>query len=274
MTRMNSSALSTKQMLQLPLLEECCGISHFFTTRQGGVSRGMAYGTMNPGLYTSDDPACVRQNLAILAERIALPVERIVMPHQTHEDRLLTIDAAFLSKPEAEQKRLLEGVDGLLTAERELCVAVSTADCVPLLLYAADKRVVAAVHAGWRGTVKGIARLAVERLKNQLGCDPAQIRAGLGPSISQAAFEVGEEVVDAFQEAGMPMYRLLRRDPATGKGHIDLWKANSWQLTEAGVPASQIAVAGVCTYTHWERYFSARRLGVESGRIVSGIFNH
>ena len=72
----------------------------------------------------------------------------------------------------------------------------------------------------------------------------------------------------------MPMYRLLRRDPATGKGHIDLWKANAWQLTEAGVPASQIAVAGICTYTQWERYFSARRLGVESGRMVSGIFNH
>ena len=178
---MNNNKVFQKEMLRLPLLEECRGISHFFTTRQGGVSRGMAFGSMNPGLY--------------MAERLGLPVTRIVMPHQTHEDRLLTIDADFLAKPMAEQRQLLEGVDGLMTAEPQLCVAVSTADCVPLLLYAPDQAVVAAVHAGWRGTVKGIAQKAVRQLQSEFGCDPALVRAAIGPSISQAAFEVGEEVV-------------------------------------------------------------------------------
>ncbi|MCF2604685.1 peptidoglycan editing factor PgeF [Parabacteroides distasonis] len=259
-------------MLRLPLLEECRGISHFFTTRQGGVSRGMAFGSMNPGLYTADDPEAVRRNLAILAERIGLPVTRIVMPHQTHEDRLLTIDADFLAKPMAEQRQLLEGMDGLMTAEPQLCVAVSTADCVPLLLYAPDQAVVAAVHAGWRGTVKGIAQKAVRQLQSEFGCDPTLVRAAIGPSISQAAFEVGEEVVEAFASAGMPLYRLMRRDPNNGKAHIDLWGANRWQLMEAGVEATHIEIAGICTYSQWERFFSARRLGVQSGRIVSGIF--
>lgn len=270
--KMNNNQSFQKEMLRLPLLEACRGISHFFTTRQGGVSRGMAYGSMNPGLYTTDDPEAVRRNLAILAERIGLSVERIVMPHQTHEDRLLTIDADFLAKPMAEQRQRLEGVDGLVTAEPRVCVAVSTADCVPLLLYAPDQGVVAAVHAGWRGTVKGIAQKAVRQLQSEFGCDPSQVRAGIGPSISQAAFEVGEEVVEAFASAGMPLYRLMRRDPNYGKAHIDLWGANRWQLMEAGVAAGHIEVAGICTYSQWERFFSARRLGVQSGRIVSGIF--
>ena len=269
---MNNNKVFQKEMLRLPLLEECRGISHFFTTRQGGVSRGMAFGSMNPGLYTADDPEAVRRNLAILAERLGLPVTRIVMPHQTHEDRLLTIDADFLAKPMAEQRQLLEGVDGLMTVEPQLCVAVSTADCVPLLLYAPDQAVVAAVHAGWRGTVKGIAQKAVRQLQSEFGCDPALVRVAIGPSISQAAFEVGEEVVEAFASAGMPLYRLMRRDPNNGKAHIDLWGANRWQLMEAGVEARHIEIAGICTYSQWERFFSARRLGVQSGRIVSGIF--
>lgn len=269
---MNNNKVFQKEMLRLPLLEECRGISHFFTTRQGGVSRGMAYGSMNPGLYTEDDPEAVRRNLAILSERIGLPVARIVMPHQTHEDCLLTIDADFLMKPMAEQRQLLEGVDGLVTAEPQVCVAVSTADCVPLLLYAPDQGVVAAIHAGWRGAVKGIAQKAVRCLQTMFGCDPAQVRAGIGPSISQAAFEVGEEVVEAFSSAGMPVYRLMRRDPNNGKARIDLWGANRWQLMEVGVEAGHIEIAGICTYTQWEHFFSARRLGVRSGRIVSGIF--
>lgn len=271
-TKMNNNKVFQKEMLRLPLLEECRGISHFFTTRQGGVSRGMAYGSMNPGLYTEDDPEAVRRNLAILSERIGLPVARIVMPHQTHEDCLLTIDADFLMKPMAEQRQLLEGVDGLVTAEPQVCVAVSTADCVPLLLYAPDQGVVAAIHAGWRGAVKGIAQKAVRCLQTMFGCDPAQVRAGIGPSISQAAFEVGEEVVEAFSSAGMPVYRLMRHDPNNGKAHIDLWGANRWQLMEVGVEAGHIEIAGICTYTQWEHFFSARRLGVRSGRIVSGIF--
>ena len=172
----------------------------------------------------------------------------------------------------AEQRQLLEGVDGLVTAEPQVCVAVSTADCVPLLLYAPDQGVVAAIHAGWRGPVKGIAQKAVRCLQTMFGCDPAQVRAGIGPSISQAAFEVGEEVVEAFSSAGMPVYRLMRRDPNNGKAHIDLWGANRWQLMEVGVEAGHLEIAGICTYTQWEHFFSARRLGVRSGRFVSGIF--
>ena len=98
----------------------------------------------------------------------------------------------------------MEGVDALVTNVPDVCIAVSTADCVPVLLYAPDRKVVAAVHAGWRGTVLHIARKAASLMIEAYDCDPTQLVAGIGPSISQAAFEVGEEVVKSFSNGGLP----------------------------------------------------------------------
>ena len=134
-------------------------ISHFTTTRHGGVSTG-TYASMNPGVYTEDDPGFIRKNLELLSDAVGISLENMVIPHQTHEDRVLAIDASFLSLNDKERKLRLEGVDALVTNVPDVCVAVSTADCVPVLLYAPDRKVVAAVHAGWRGTVLHIARKA------------------------------------------------------------------------------------------------------------------
>lgn len=118
----------------------------------------------------------------------------------------------------------MEGVDALVTNVPDVCIAVSTADCVPVLLYAPDRKVVAAVHAGWRGTVLHIARKAASLMIEAYDCDPTQLVAGIGPSISQAAFEVGEEVVKAFQMAASQwsgffdvMRRLKKRISIYGK---------------------------------------------------------
>ena len=134
-------------------------ISHFTTTRHGGVSTG-TYASMNPGVYTEDDPGFIRKNMELLSDAVGISLENMVIPHQTHEDRVLAIDASFLSLNDKERKQRLEGVDALVTNVPDVCVAVSTADCVPVLLYAPDRKVVAAVHAGWRGTVLHIARKA------------------------------------------------------------------------------------------------------------------
>ena len=245
-------------------------ISHFTTTRHGGVSTG-TYASMNPGVYTEDDPGFIRKNLELLSNAVGISLENMVIPHQTHEDRVLAIDASFLSLNDKERKLRLEGVDALVTNVPNVCVAVSTADCVPVLLYAPDRKVVAAVHAGWRGTVLHIARKAASLMIEAYDCDPTQLVAGIGPSISQAAFEVGEEVVKAFQMAGFPMERILRRNAETQKAHIDLWETNRLQLLEAGLLSGHIEIAGICTYIRYEDYFSARRLGVKSGRILTGI---
>ena len=245
--------------------------------RHGGVSTGN-FSSLNPAIYTADDPARVRRNLELLAEAINLVAEReilaperIIMAHQTHDDRSLIIDGSFLACPAEERKERLEGVDALITALPGVCVSVATADCVPVLLYAPDRGVVAAVHAGWRGTVAMIAQKTALRMRAEFGCDLARMRAGIGPSIGPDAFEVGEEVVDAFRAAGFPG-RVFRRNAVSGKAHIDLWEANRAQLLDAGLLAEHMEVAGICTYTRHEDYFSARRLGIRSGRLLSGIF--
>ena len=254
-----------------------CHISHFATTRFGGVSEG-SLGGMNAGRYTDDDPEHVRQNISLLCEAFHLQPERLIMPHQTHGTQIRKIDESFLHLSKSEQMEALEGIDALVTDVPEVCVAVSTADCVPVLLYAPDRQVVAAIHAGWRGVVRGIVPQTVASFQAEYGCDVKQMEAVIGPSISQSAFEVGEEVVEQFRQSSawtlIEVESLFWKHPETGKTHIDLWRGVQLQLNRGGLPDSRIHLAGICTYQHHDRFFSARRLGIRSGRILSGIWLH
>jgi len=258
------------KMLQFPVLSGDCNISHFVTTRHGGVSEG-AYTSFNPGEYSGDDPEAVRVNRKLLSEAIGIPSECIFAPFQVHGAEIRSIEPFFLSLPLDEQQIYLHGVDALVTNVPGVCIAVSTADCVPVLLYAPDVKAVAAVHAGWRGTVQRIAAKTVRFLIDEYGADPCFMKAGIAPSIGPGAFEVGEEVVDAFRKAGFEMPHILKRNADTGKAHINLWEANRLQLLAEGLSTGNIELAGICTHTHPDEFFSARRLGIKSGRILSGI---
>lgn len=173
----------------------------------------------------------------------------------------------------------LEGVDAVMTDVPQVCVSVSTADCIPILIYDRVHHAVAAVHAGWRSTVLRISEAVLQAMADAYGTRPQDVEAAIGPGISLEAFEVGDEVYEAFRTAGFPMEEMARRYPATGDGsgrmekwHLDLWQANRGLLEGCGVPSARIHLAGVCTYLHSERFFSARRLGIRSGRILNGIF--
>ena len=258
------------KMLQFPVLSEDCNISHFVTTRQGGVSKG-AYASFTPGEYSGDNPEAVRANRKLLSDAIRIPSERIFAPFHVHGAEVRSIEPSFLSLPLEEQQLYMHGVDQLVPHIHKNNIAVSTADCVPVLLYAPDVKTVAAIHAGWRGTVQRIVAKTVRFLIDEYGADPCLMKAGIAPSIGPDAFEVGEEVVDAFREAGFEMPRILKRNVDTGKAHIDLWEANRLQLLSEGLSTGHIELAGICTYTHPDDFFSARRLGIKSGRILSGI---
>lgn len=153
----------------------------------------------------------------------------------------------------------------------DVCIGVSTADCIPILLYDPEHHAAAAVHAGWRGTVMRIAEKSIRQMTLDYGTRPELLEAVIGPGISQEAFEVGDEVYDAFREAGFPMSEIARKQE---KWHIDLWAANYLQLENCGLRINHIQVSGICTYRHCEEYFSARRLGIASGRIFTGIILH
>lgn len=258
------------KMLQFPKLSGICNISHFVTTRHGGVSKG-AYASFNQGEYGGDDKDAVRMNRLLLSEAIGIPQERIVVPIQTHKDEVKVIESPFFSLSNEEQLNYLCGVDALITSLPDVCIAVATADCVPVLLYAPDVHVVAAIHAGWRGTVLRIVKKVARFIIDGYGANPSLMRAGIGPSISVDAFEVGEEVVETFYEEGFDMDRIMKRDLESNKAHIDLWEANRMQLLACGLLERNIETAGICTYTHSDDFFSARRFGLKSGRLLSGI---
>lgn len=252
-------------------------VEAFSTTRHGGVSTG-AYAAFNINEYCGDTADDVAANRRLLARELDIDVDDIIIPHQTHGTVARVVDKAFLAAPAQERRQLLEGVDAVITCERRVCVGVSTADCIPVLLFDPDHSIVAAVHAGWRGTVARIVEKTVATMTTSLGASTTNMLAWIGPGISLDAFEVGDEVYDAFSHAGFSMPAISRRYPSADsaaadgcKWHIDLPECNRLQLLAAGLNAERVSSCGICTYGQSDDYFSARRLGVSSGRIFSGI---
>lgn len=244
---------------QLTYYDMGTGVTAFSTTRQGGCSTGN-YAAFNINGYCGDDEVHIAANKVALCGLLGIDSNRLVMPHQVHDCVVRRIDGP--------QQGVIEGVDAVMTDVPQLCIGVSTADCIPVLLYDSTHRAVSAVHAGWRGTVLRIVQKAVEAMCHAYGTAPADLQAVIGPGISLDSFEVGDEVYDQFLSAGFDMQPISRRE---AKWHIDLPMCNRLQLMEAGVPADHIQMTNICTYQQYDRYFSARRLGIQSGRIYTGI---
>lgn len=244
------------------------GVTAFSSTRHGGVGKGN-YASFNINYYCGDQWENIEANRASLCQMLGIDEWHLVYPHQTHGDVVKTIDSQWMEALSPAEKRYsLDGVDAVMTNLSGVCIGVSTADCIPILLYDGTHHACCAVHAGWRGTVKRIVQKAVEALASTYGTSPQQLKAVIGPGISLKSFEVGDEVYEQFAQAGFDMARIACKYE---KWHIDLWECNKRQLMEVGVPETDIHVAGICTYIHHDDFFSARRLGINSGRIFSGI---
>ena len=242
----------------------------FSTTREGGCSTG-AYASLNCTAYTGDNPACVERNQQLLRDMLPYPPQELVIPYQTHGTSCLTIDETYLNASAEQKQKMLQGVDALTTNHAEICLCISTADCIPVLIYDQTHHAAAAIHAGWRGTVQRIVSQTLQQMQQRYGTEGKGCIACIGPGILLQAFETGDEVYEAFAAAGFPMSQLSYRHPSTQKYHLDLPAANLLQLQEFGIPIAQIEQSGICTYTQHDRFFSARRLGIKSGRILSGI---
>lgn len=200
----------------------------------------------------------------------ALPYA-VLQPHQTH-----TTNVRIVTSRDTTREDLRE-VDALITPLADFAIAVRTADCVPVLLYDPVQHVCAAVHAGWRGTVGRISQKTIALMAQEFGSRAEDLQAVVGPSIGPDNFQVGEEVVEAFSAAGFPMdlihtFRGPRREGSMAEGHhIDLWAANHWLLTEAGLLLPRVQVAGVCTYAHADRFYSARHDGNNHSRRIINV---
>lgn len=250
-----------KSLLGYELLSSYPNIFHFVTTRQGGCSVGN-YSSFNCSPFSGDNMESVCSNIQILLSAFPKQPKELVIPKQVHGTEVGVITPEYQS---------LDGLDALVTNEPGYCLCVSTADCVPILLYDPVHNAVAAIHAGWRGTVARIAQRTLEVMKENYATEAKDVIACIGPSISMEAFEVGTEVYDAFQNANFNMDKIAFWHTVMENWHIDLWEANRYLLMEAGVCYSNIEIAEICTYKCDEQFFSARRLGIQSGRILSGI---
>ena len=243
----------------------------FSTYRGEGTG---SYEGFNITHYCGDTALHVEQCREELCRELGIDDNHLILPRQTHGDKVIAIDSTFMQLSKAQQTDALMGVDAIITDLEQTCIGVSTADCIPVLLHDTKHDVIAAIHAGWRGTVAMIVCKVIDKMKSLYGSCAGDIDAIIGPGISIDAFEVGDEVYEAFKEAGFAMQQIARRYPAAAGGekwHIDLWEANSLLLQQCGVARENIHIAGVCTYKNHCDFFSARRLGIKSGRIFSGI---
>lgn len=265
-----------------PMLKEYTtadSVVAFSTTRQGGVSLG-AYSSFNINEYCGDTAEHIAENRRLLAQRLGIAPDHIILPHQVHGAEVRQIGADFLQLPENERRMIVEGVDALVTNQRGICIGVSTADCIPVLLYDEVHHAVAAIHAGWRGTVQRIVQTTIDMMHLYYHTQPSELRAIIGPGISRDSFEVGDEVYEEFLQEGFDMAVVACQRPNMKKEgsvdqplkwHIDLPQCNALLLCQSGVPADRIQSSGICTYQHSDQFFSARQLGIQSGRIFTGI---
>jgi YfiH family protein len=207
---------------------------------------------------------------AFTARRDAVLPYPVIQGHQVHNCKVAVIDRPGLTRED------LEGYDAFVTNLPGVAIGVRTADCVPILLYDPVKRVIAAVHAGWKGTVLRISQNALEVMAFKFGSSAADIKAVIGPAIGPDSFQVGIEVAEKFKHAGFPMDYVWSfhgagdGTPMSGGHHIDLFKANRWLLEQAGVIPDNIQVFDIDTFTATE-FFSARREGAQCGRNINSI---
>jgi purine-nucleoside/S-methyl-5'-thioadenosine phosphorylase / adenosine deaminase len=259
---------------------------HGFSTRQGGSSRLGGSRVLNLGYARWDNRRTVEANRKRFLEAIDASRMRLVTLHQVHSGIVHVVEGV----PEEP----LRG-DALVSAAPGLLLAVETADCVPILLVDARRRVVAAVHAGWRGTLARIAEKVVGWMRMRFGTDPADVAAAIGPAIGPCCYEVGPEVSQAYcsqfdrakewfsepsgervNPDGPAGLDWLKKEPPgherpEPRAHLDLAAANCWQLEASGVPPGKIFSAGLCTACHRDRLFSYRRDGPGTGRMMAVI---
>ena len=252
------------EYLSLPELEAEGGLRAFFTSRNGGVSKG-DFGTLNFGGYTDDDPADVAENRRRVYDALGISGCTEGFVRQVHKDRICSITSPDILE---EDNFTINDADGLITNLEGLLIMTLHADCLPLFFYDRVRRVIAVSHAGWRGTAKAIGPKTIQQMQRDFGCDPADITAAVGPGISLCCFEVGPEVYEEFQRT-FPRIDECGYRKDDGKYMLDLKRINRIQLEEAG--AARVLVSEYCTKCNEERFFSHRRDHGRTGRMAAGM---
>lgn len=245
---MNNSLIGDLNSLQFKNLSKFDEINHFVTTRKYADDHN---------LKSDDLIVHLSQNL----ENIGVTTN---MLFQMHGNKIKIVSGT-------EENKTKENGDAMITQVPNQCLLIKTADCIPILLYDSKNKVVASVHAGWRGSLKEVAIQTVLTMVEKFNSDPLNIFVGIGPGIGPEVYEVGKSVFISFTSENKAYKECFVKQSAE-KYLLNLWEINKLQLLNAGIPEENIELSEICNYSDTERFFSARKEGMRTGRILSGIY--
>lgn len=257
------------QFYTIPHFEATGLVAHGFTTRAGGVSHG-PYSGLNTAFHVGDTIENVRANRALACEALGINPHHLVAGRQVHGDCVEVAQRRDRGRGALFYEEALPDTDALITGAPGVPLSSCYADCVPIFLLDPVKKVVALVHAGWKGTALKIGQKTVKKMAGVFGTDPGNCLAGVGPSIGPCCYKVDGRVIDPFQESFSDI-RGLADAVSNGKWRLNLWEANRRTLLDVGLKAENIAVACVCTSCHNDLFFSYRAQGGVAGRMASFI---
>jgi len=246
------------------------GIRHFISSRVGGVSNPPFDG-LNLGLHVGDHLPDVVKNRGLLASSLDSDLGNFTFASQTHSANVAVVEENHRGCGASELGTAFPDTDAMISQARNIWLCVQVADCVPVLLYDPEKKVIAAVHAGWKGIVKQIIQATVNKMATHFGCKPEKIIAGLGPSNGPCCYEIGEEVKLQIVALDELSQGTIRPGNNPGKYFFDQWKAVSLQLADAGLAQKHIEHSELCTQCLSKTFFSSRAGKGTTGRFAAGI---
>jgi hypothetical protein len=254
---MKKAPINGLKLWQFENLAQLHTIQHFVTDRISHSPEN----EFTLSFSSSPDKNYIQENRSRLALAMGVENSRLYFPSQVHKTRIVHVT-------EATSKEDLQETDALITNRTGICIAVMSADCVPILIYDKKNKAVGAVHSGWRGTVAKILDKTLQEMQQSFGTKGEDVYAGIGPSVSQDVYEVGEEVILEVRQTFGHKNDLIVPLP-NNKAKLDLWKANKVQLVEFGVAPSRIEISDLCTVKNNNHFFSARK--GDTGRFAAGI---
>ncbi|MDI9570771.1 MAG: peptidoglycan editing factor PgeF [Pseudomonadota bacterium] len=240
-------------------------VVHAFCTRRGGVSSGR-FAALNMSGREGETEANVNANWDIVAAAFGLARRQFFRVHQVHGDRIHVVDDADFPIHDRRPREC----DAVVTNRPGLALCILTADCAPVLVADPARRVVAAVHAGWRGTALNISGQVVRLLRERFGSPPGELQAAIGPAIGPCCYEV-DAVVRAAMDGHPDREAVFAAQPAPGKWRLDLALANRLQMEAAGIPGGNIRTAALCSSCRQDLFYSHRGAGGQTGRLLNFI---
>lgn len=252
----------------IPQFDSTNLVKHFFTSRNGGISKGDYY-SLNLGMNTDDNISNVKTNYEIVAKTLGTDIKNFVLSDQVHKCNIKIVNENDKGKGIVKERDFKE-IDGLITNSRNIVLSTVYADCVPIFYLDVVKKVIALAHAGWRGTVNKIAAKVIDEMVINFQCNPKDIFIGIGPSIGSCCYEVDENVIMKFKMNFSNSNDFIK-EISQNKWSLDLWHANYSVLLEKGVLKKNITCSSLCTSCNVNTFFSYRKENGNTGRMGAFI---